>query len=190
MNNHYRLLNFGLSWIDPKAIQQELSLEHDLETKAHWRRWGLRSNLLNQAAYATLDELGLTVNNIEVFYTAPRTKLGWHIDMNPPRDFAKINLIWGCDQHRMEWGTVTQELVQGVTTAGSPFLGGVDADSVRTTISEEFQGAVLINAGRLHRVVNRNPSLGRWCVSVILRQGAERVLFDLADELLKGYWRP
>jgi hypothetical protein len=47
----------------------------------------------------------------------------------------------------------------------------------------------LINAGRLHRVINKNAHKGRWCVSIILRQGSERVLFESAELLLKDHWR-
>lgn len=114
-----------------------------------------------------LQQLGLYIQRLEIFHTQPNRTTGWHIDMNPPQDWIKINWIYETGVSYMEWGDadIEKPLISQISAGGTSYVK-FEPNNVRTNYRHSFRGPTLINSGRPHRVSN-NKSTDRWCLSAI-----------------------
>lgn len=189
-NPYYRLLNFP-NCFNSQALEQDLSVGKELDTNGHWKKseWSGRTTALTEDFHVWLwDTFKCTVINIEVFYTAPLWRRGWHLDMNPPSDFVKINYAWGDPlKSEMQWGTsiTDKPLVSGTTTAGTQYVGYRD-DEIVLADKVRFDKPALVNVGRPHRILNYSDQ-GRWCLCIVPGYNGKRILFPDAVNIFSEY---
>jgi hypothetical protein len=110
----------------------------------------------------------------------------FHVDINPPRDYVKINFIWGSDHHVMQWGeskSFSQPVPALKTVVGTDYLSYHETE-IDIKESLTIENPVLVNVGRPHRVLNYSQS-GRWCLCLIPRRKKtnQRILFQDALDL-------
>ena len=190
LNPYYRLLNFP-NCFDQDKLEQELSDGQVSFENGHWKKpeWVGRTTVLSEDFHVWLWEtFKCTVINIEVFYTAPLWGRGWHLDMNPPSDFVKINYAWGDPlKSEMQWGqsNTVKELITSSTTAGTQYVGYKD-DEVVLDKTISFNKPALVNVGRPHRIINYS-NYGRWCLCIVPGFNGKRILFPDAVNIFSEY---
>jgi hypothetical protein len=144
---------------------------------------------LSEKLETWLCQLGLYVRRIEIFHTQPNKITGWHIDMNPPRDWVKINWIYETGTSYMEWGdfNINAPLVSQISAGGTSYIKFESTD-IQTICRHSFSGPTLINSGVPHRIDNSKPT-DRWCLSTILwyRDNHCRVDWKDAMQIFKSH---
>lgn len=130
-----------------------------------------------------LAKFDLFVKRIELFHTEPNRITGWHIDMNPPRDWIKINWVYENGTSFMEWGqkNTNDVLSNQITMAGTSYVR-FESEAVDRKCRHKLIGPTLINAGRPHRIDN-NKSSDRWCISTIILKKKELSRLSWIDAL-------
>ncbi len=136
-----------------------------------------------------LRQFGLYIQRLEIFHTQPNKITGWHIDMNPPQDWIKINWIYETGISHMEWADleIDTPLISKISTAGTSYVQ-FEPNVIRPICRHSFKGPTLINSGKPHRIDN-NKMTDRWCLSVIpwYINNRRRVLWQDALEIFKDY---
>jgi len=136
-----------------------------------------------------LRSFNLHVQKLEIFHTEANRITGWHIDMNPPKNWVKINWVYEEGISHMEWADLGEhkELKTLKSVAGTPYVR-FDQSTTNTKCRHNLKGPTLINAGQPHRIDN-SKSTDRWCLSAIIwhSKKRQRVLWDDAVEIFKDY---
>lgn len=182
---YYRFLNLPFDFFDKQSLVEEKSKNLNQYENRHW-------NNLTEIFYPATHDFFLKFNykiiNAELFYTPPRGELVWHIDMNPPEDFMKINFVWGSDSHMMLWGEL-KKLDGNYQTSKTR----VDTQYIRLNNSDvvlkegiSIDSPTIVNVGKPHKILNYSDS-GRWCLSIILTCDDRRILFEDAVDALNEY---
>lgn len=186
-SEYYRYLDISPNCFDRNHIEAVFSKFLDQNKNNQWRDWTRPESLFSSDIRAWLDSLGCVIGNIELFYTIPQClERVFHIDMDPPRDYVKINFIWGSDQHVMQWGeskSLSQTLSSSKTVVGTDYLSYHETDiDIRESLT--IKNPVLVNVGRPHRVLNYRDQ-GRWCLCLIPRRKKtnQRILFQEALDI-------
>lgn len=193
-NPYYRFLDLPDCFFDKDAVVEKYSTTPDFDPNKNnqWRIDGNNPDIFNKNAYAWLTKFGCYAGVAELFYTAPGSRIRWHVDMSgysPVFDYVKINFVWGTDQdHYMEWaepkpGLPTPEV--GYNSAGSPHMI-FKQDQVDLVESVTIDRPILVNVGRAHRAVN-NSNQARWCLCLIPKIGTNRIAMPAAVELFKDF---
>lgn len=136
-----------------------------------------------------LSQFGMHIQRLEIFHTEANRITGWHTDMNPPRDWVKINWVYEEGISHMEWAELnsTLPLISRPSIAGTSYVRFAP-DTTSTVCRYNLIGPTLINAGRPHRIDNSKDT-DRWCLSAIplhtYRQC--RVLWQDAVEIFRDY---
>jgi hypothetical protein len=185
INNYYRLLNLPILCFDKENLETSVLGSFDTNKNKHWT--GLSSWFSNEAI-SFFSKFDYKIINAELFYTPPHGELLWHIDMNPPEDFIKINFVWGSTNHVMEWGELTSSNFTPVvqkTEVNSQYIK-LTEKNVSPTKKVQIHNAALVNVGRPHRVLNYSDN-ARWCFCMILEQNSKRINFQKAVIDLSEY---
>lgn len=152
-----------------------------------WKKWQGRTPILSQELHDILDRLNCTLFFAELFYTPPYGTLEWHVDSNTISDYIKINFVWGSPKHVMQWGQPLVDIDKKVsyTTAGTEYLK-FEEDEVGIMAETKIIQPTIVNVGIPHRVKNFS-NLGRWCLSLVLHQNNNRIIFPRALEIFNEY---
>jgi hypothetical protein len=182
---YYRFVEFPFHFFDQERLASEKSKDLDVHQNNHWNRL---VDIFEDSAHDFFSKFNYDITNAELFYTAPKRGLEWHIDMNPPEDFMKINFVWGSESHAMCWG----ELKNSSSTYETSFTK-VSSQYIKLASTDIFlkkmlfvDRPVIVNVGRPHRIYNYSEK-GRWCLSMILCAQGKRILFDDAVNTLSEY---
>jgi hypothetical protein len=136
-----------------------------------------------------LKSLGLHIQRLEIFHTEANRITGWHIDMNPPKDWIKINWIFEKGYSYMEWAdlNIKEPLISLPSIAGTSYVR-FEEESTKMVCRYNLKGPTLINVGRPHRI-NNSKSTDRWCLSTIpwYTDKQCRVLWQDAIQIFKDY---
>jgi hypothetical protein len=105
-----------------------------------------------------LDNRNCSIGAVEIWKIPANYDSFWHIDSDPPVDFAKLLLPWNSKSILIEWGksgavTDTNRKLNEFTDY--PFLGFEDLE-VTVTDSAVISGPTIINPSILHRALNQN----------------------------------
>ena len=175
INCNIDLLKSMFNLKDNEYFHTILDKENDIWLSEEFENWLARFNL--------------SIKRIEIFHTEPLKTTGWHIDMNPPSDYVKINWVYEKGISYMEWGEEHFNSLPEtkITMAGTSYLR-LQSDAVDMMCSHHLQGPTLVNVGYPHRVVNEKNS-DRWCLSAIVwnKKNNSRLLWDDALKLLENY---
>lgn len=136
-----------------------------------------------------LEKFDLFVKRIELFHTEPARITGWHIDMNPPKDWIKINWVYETGISFMEWGerNTNDPLSNQITMARTSYVR-FEPETVDRKCRYNLKGPTLINAGIPHRIDN-SKSTDRWCISAIVwkKTDQSRLLWNDALHIFRDY---
>jgi len=194
-NIYYRYLNLPFSFIDEEKITKDYSnmANFDPNKNGQWRIDGINPNIFNKKAYKWLTAFNCHAGVAEIFYTAPHSKIMYHIDYSgfyPVFDYVKFNFVWGPkENHYMKWGEpkygVSNEV--GYNSCGSPHIL-YKMDEIDEKESVCITQPILVNVGRPHRAIN-DSDVGRWCLCLIPKTNIDgcRIEFNQAIELFKYY---
>jgi hypothetical protein len=187
---HYRFLNIVDGCFDKVGIENTFSRFLDRNKNNQWRDWARPCDIFDTAVVEWVGDLDCEIANIELFYTIPQClERMFHIDMDPPRDFVKINFVWGSQDHIMQWGDPVDSRARPTakTVVGTSYISYHDTE-IAITESVKVEKPILVNVGKPHRVLNYSDQ-GRWCLCLIPRhrQTGDRILFDQALEVFKDY---
>ena len=182
---YYRFLQFPFDFFNQEELSKEMSKNLNLSKNKHWDKL---ANIFTHDTHELFSKFDYKILNAELFYTAPLGYLGWHIDMNPPEDFIKINFVWGASSHLMLWGELKNpaKIYQtSRTDVASQYIRLVDNDVVFKE-SLTINQPVIVNVGIPHKILNRD-TVGRWCLSMIITHQDRRILFKDAVNTLNEY---
>jgi hypothetical protein len=185
LSNYYRYLNLPEDSFDKNKLSSDVSIDLDKNRNKHWNRL---DNYFTNDIKEWLLKFNYTLTNAELFYTAPFGQLPWHIDMNPPENFVKINFVWGSKNHLMEWGELKNANISidtFRTEVGSQY-SKFTQDQIDSKIAITITKPILVNVGKPHRVVNLSRE-GRWCFCMILTCNDRRIFFNDAVNTLNEY---
>lgn len=185
LSPYYRLLEIPVEVFDKEKLSTKKSQTIDVHKNYHWN--GL-VDVLNNEAHNFFSKFNYQVSNVELFYTPPGGILEWHIDMNPPEDFMKINFVWGSESHCMCWGELknpSKHYETSITRVSSQYikLTGLDVFLKKTLF---INVPTLVNVGKPHKIYNYGEN-GRWCLSIILCHQGKRIMFADAVNKLSEY---
>lgn len=193
MSNCYRYINLPFEFFDlEKTIEFYSKSLTDPSKNKHWRIDGPRPNIFNDEAYKWLEQFDVTVGVAELFYTAPHSKISWHIDMNmvtPIFEYVKINFVYckGSD-HYMKWGETkfknTENKIK-FNLDNNPYLM-FNQDEIFETESITIEQPTLVNVGLPHLAIN-DTNFGRWCFCLIPKKNDMRISFPQAVDIFKDY---
>jgi len=138
-----------------------------------------------------LKSLGLYIPRLEIFHTESNRITGWHIDMNPPQNWIKINWVYEEGISHMEWAelNINIPLISRPSVAGTSYVR-FEPETTKMICRHNLKGPTLINAGLPHRIDN-DKSTDRWCLSTIpwYIDRRCRVLWEDAIEIFKDYFK-
>jgi hypothetical protein len=184
MSEYYRYLNIENTFFDKEVLMGKY-IPPDLNKNKQWRIEGADLSIINDTWFK---QNGCTIQVAELFYTAPHSKIKWHIDISgysPLFDYVKINIVWGAEEsHYMQWGEMIDEKCVseiGYNSAGSPHMI-FEPEQIEMTESVTIDKPILVNVGVPHRAVN-DSDLGRWCISLIPKKNNNRIAFKQAIKL-------
>lgn len=187
MPNYYRYLNLPNNFLDVASVVEKYSsLLEDSSKNKQWRIENT-TEVFNKVAQDWLKQFECQIGLVEIFYTAPHSKISWHIDINV--DCVKINFVCGPkDNHYMKWGkTKIENYIPeiGYNSVGSPHMlfKPEDIDEEESLVINK---PVLVNVGMPHRAVN-DSNVGRWCICLIPKKGINRISFSESVDLFKEY---
>jgi hypothetical protein len=188
MSNYYRYLTSENNFCDKELLMSKI-VHDNLNKNRQWKFEGDDLSIINTKMFR---KTGCIMHVAELFYTAPHSKINWHIDTSgytPIYDYVKINIVWGTDEsHYMQWGKVIDEnYVSEIryNLATSPYMM-FEPDQIEIVESITIDKPVLVNVGVPHRAVN-DSDVGRWCLSLIPKKNNERIAFNEAIELFHEY---
>jgi hypothetical protein len=157
---------------------QDLTLDFILDTSVLNRVQSIHKDADNGAIFKIhqsevdpnllhfLNELDLTVNFAEIFYTPPNKNLFIHIDNNYISNNCKLNWVYGGSGSVMEWWerkNPKAPLEFKLTDIGSKYIY-FNRDECVKVWQHEVKQPSLVNVGIPHSVQN-NTNAARWCVS-------------------------
>ena len=188
MSNYYRYLNIENNFCDKELLMRKYVPEN-LNKNKQWRLEGTDLSVINHDLFK---KTGCVMHVAEIFYTAPHSKIKWHIDTSgytPIFDYVKINIIWGTDNsHYMQWGElIDQNYVSDIryNIAKSPYMN-FETPQIKLVESVTIDKPILVNVGVPHRAVNDSDS-GRWCLSLIPKKNNTRIEFNQAIDIFHEY---
>jgi len=185
LSNYYRYLNFSENCFDKEKLVSDLSKDLIKDKNKHWDHL---ENYFASEIRDLLSTFNYRLINAELFYTAPFDRLPWHVDMNPPEDFIKINFVWGSKLHVMQWGELKNPDIpmETLRTEVESQYAKFHPSQIDPRASITIDKPILVNVGRPHRVVNLSQD-GRWCFCMILTCNDRRIFFDDAVKTLNEY---
>lgn len=162
--------------LGPKDYRHEVfDDEHDVWLSKEFANW--------------LKNFNLHVPRFEIFHTETDRFTGWHTDMNPPRDWVKINWVYEEGISHMEWAELNsnEPLISRPSIAGTSYVRFAP-ETTSTVCRHNLIGPTLINAGRPHRIDNSKDT-DRWCLSAIPWHTDRqcRVLWQDAVEIFRDH---
>lgn len=185
LSPYYRFVRFPFHFFDQEKLTSKKSKNLNIDQNNHWNNL---VEVFNDSAHDFFSKFNYEITNAELFYTAPKRELAWHIDMNPPEDFMKINFVWGSESHSMLWGELKNPSITYETS-----LTKVSSQYIKLTNTDIFlkktlfiDNPVIVNVGRPHKIYNYSEK-GRWCLSMILCSQGRRILFNDAVKALSEY---
>lgn len=192
---NYRCLKLPAEFINQKEITEQYSNTEgfDPAKNKQWRIDGGNPDIFNANAYDWLKQFNCEIGVCEIFYTAPKSGIRWHIDMSgftPITDYVKINFVWGPERdHYMQWGESIipiEEHEVGYNMVGSPHMIFKN-EEVNITESLIIDKPTLLRVGIPHKVINDSDK-GRWCLCLIPKSiGGGRLLWPKSIDLFKDY---
>ena len=194
-NIYYRYLNLFYPFFDEVEVTKKYSnmSNFDSNKNGQWRIEGINPDIFNNEAYVWLNQFDCHAGVAEIFYTAPQSKINYHVDfsgVSPVFDYVKINFVWGPKKnHYMKWGepkfTPSNEV--GHNSCGSPQIK-YKMDEIDEKESVCITQPILVNVGRPHIAIN-DSDIGRWCLCLIPKTNIDgcRIEFNQAVELFKDY---
>lgn len=184
-NNYYRFLTLPFEFFDQRGLTEQKSKNLNRLRNNHWNNL---TEILYPSTYNFFSKFNYKIINVELFYTPPNGELVWHIDMNPPEEFMKINFVWGADSHLMLWGELKNNdrtYQTSKTKVDTQYIRLDDSDViVKEGIS--IDKPAIVNVGKPHKILNYSE-VGRWCLSIILTYCDQRIMFKDAVYTLNEY---
>ena len=195
-NIYYRYLNLFYPFFNEDEVTKKYSNtpNFDPNKNGQWRIDGeINPDIFNEEAYAWLNQFNCYAGPAEVFYTAPHSKISYHIDISgvgPAFDYVKLNFIWGPKKdHYMKWGEPKHDVSNeiGYNSCGSPHIK-YKMSEIDEKESVCITQPILVNVGRPHIAIN-DSDIGRWCLCLIPKTNIDgcRIEFNQAVELFKDY---
>lgn len=189
MSNYYRYLNTPFDFFDRDKLVEEYSKTLNDPTKnKQWRIEGTKLNIIYDKSHEWFKKFDCEIAVAELFYTAPQSKIRWHIDASgysPVFDYVKFNFVWSSNnKHYMQWGVpkdVNDVKEIGYNSAGSPHII-FQPDEIIEKESITIDKPILVNVGVPHRAVNDGDS-ERWCLCLIPKRNNKRISFEEAVDL-------
>lgn len=150
--------------------------------------WKIDVSEFSEQFHNLANSLGCNIFYAELFHTPAGRNLVWHIDTEEPSDIMRLNFVWGSNKHMMQWGeTVKKSYSPNVfpTVTGTKSINFKEHE-IKTTESYCITAPTIVHVGVPHRVVNYDNS-SRFCLSVNLHKGDEKLMFEDAKSLFSEY---
>lgn len=133
-----------------------------------------------------LNELDLTTNHAEIFYTPPMKNMPIHVDWHQYTNNCKLNWVFGGENSLMKWWRPKDPnapLRQKLTPIGTHYIHFEENEC------DEIASAVigqpsLVNVGIPHSIDNRGCD-DRWCLSYVIWDLNKNNVLQWDDALLK-----
>jgi hypothetical protein len=102
-----------------------------------------------------LDKQNCSIGSVEVWKVPANHNVFWHIDSDPPVDFAKLLLPWNSKSILIEWGEcdAISDINGKLGVSDYPYLGFED-NEVTVIDSVVVDSPIIFNPGILHRALN------------------------------------
>lgn len=185
LSSYYRFIKIPFNFFNKDDLDKLVIKELDKSKNKHWNHL---TNIFNKDSHEFFSKFQYNIINAELFYTPPYGRLLWHIDMNPPEDFMKINIVWGSKNHKMAWGELVdtnKKYPTSKTEVSSQYIK-LDDNEVIPKESITVDKPIIANVGRPHKILNDDIN-GRWCLSIMLTKNNKRILFKDAIIDLSEY---
>lgn len=150
--------------------------------------WKVPVSEFSKSFHDLVESLGCNIFYAELFHTPAGRNLVWHIDTEDSSDIMRVNFVWGSKKHMMQWGYPAKKDYESnvfPTVTGTKSINFKDHE-VKTTESYCITSPTIVHVGVPHRVVNYDTT-SRFCLSVNLHKGEEKLMFDDAKSLFSEY---
>jgi hypothetical protein len=153
-------------------------------TKSHTR---LPVSKINPEMKKILNDIGIYINHVELFYRQPNNIGGIHVD-ETGGDFTKINWVYGGKDSKMVWCTILPDIEKNIIseTIANTFYVTYTRDEVDIAYYTEMQGPYLVQVGVPHYVIN--PIENRYCLCFVLTNAnGNRLTMEDSRKILSKY---
>ena len=143
---------------------------------------------LNCQLIVWLNQLGLSLRLVEIFYRTPESNSRIHVDTDAPGDYVKLNYVYGGGASVMNWYQPNENstATRVVTPIYSHAVYYRDTE-VELLHSQTVGQPGLVQVGVPHRVCAVTEE--RFCVSLVIvyTKNLQRLTFLEAKQLFKDY---
>jgi hypothetical protein len=116
---------------------------------------------------AILDNLGLKIQWVEVFFLGKGADHSIHCDGHELDDKAKLNYVVGGRGSLMTWyADVNLSKIEKRTSAANTSYLALNTDDITPSFSVAMEGFYLVHVGMFHNVWNKDED--RYCLSACL----------------------
>ncbi len=182
--NFYQPLDIPFECYDKDAVMQ---ITENFDPSKFYI-WKVDLSVFSDSLNTFLNSAGCKIFYSELFHTPAFRNLVWHIDTDTPSDIMRLNFVWGSNKHLMQWGEpVRKQYDNNVfpTVTGTVSINFKEHE-IKTVESYCINSPTIVHVGVPHRVVNYDNA-SRFCLSVNIHAGDEKLMFNRAKELFSEY---
>lgn len=182
--NFYQPLDIPFECYDKDAVMQ---ITENFDPSKFYI-WKVDLSVFSDSLNTFLNSAGCKIFYSELFHTPAFRNLVWHIDTDTPSDIMRLNFVWGSKKHLMQWGEpVRKQYDNNVfpTVTGTVSINFKEHE-IKTVESYCINSPTIVHVGVPHRVVNYDNA-SRFCLSVNIHAGDEKLMFNRAKELFSEY---
>lgn len=182
---YYQPLNLPVKCFDQLFVIN--TLKEIIDPKKFYI-WKIDLSTFTKEFYSLVNSLGCDIFYAELFHTPAGRNLVWHIDTEDSSDIMRLNFVWGSTKHMMQWGSpVKKDYESNVfpTVTGTKSINFKDHE-IKTIESYCITNPTIVHVGVPHRVVNYDKT-SRFCLSVNLHKGEEKLMFEDAKKIFSEY---
>jgi hypothetical protein len=184
MNNYCCNLQLPVELFEP-----EIDVVSWLQSHQNFRgHFNISPTSLNPAFVIWLNNLGLSIRLVEVFYRTPNSKCLIHIDTAKSGDFAKLNWVYGGGSAVMTWYEEKDNSVVDITTTPINSKALLYQESQVTLVHSQLVGTPsLVQVGVPHSVVGVTEDRFCICVVFVNTKTLQKLTFQQALTLFQSY---
>ena len=128
----------------------------------------------------------LVIYTTAVFYSKPNVETPIHVD-GPPGDYVKLNFVLGGQSSKMNWYHLKDPAnipALKQTSLGTNYIS-YDRSELDFVGEHKFYRPTIVQVGIPHNVSNGPEH--RYCISLSLMQGRQRLTMDRALDIFSKY---
>jgi len=153
----YSFFDLSIKMINNKVVERLLLELPKMYGNIEYRFFGKNKNVFTKDFVEYLNQRNCDIGASEIWSIPNLQEVFWHIDSNPPVDFAKMLIPWNSSSILLEWGECLSvsdsNQKQGVRNYQYLHFENTEVKTIGDTLIDR---PIIINPSILHRAINQN----------------------------------